>query len=308
VTDRLAGLDLNLLVSLDAILTERSVSKAAAQLGLSQPSLSVALRRLRLHFHDELLTRTGNTYSLTPLAVSLSENVSAALDSVRKVFSIDSVFDPSLATREFLIGGSDHAAATVGAAICAAADSEAPGVFFRVMNSMAGPPDQGLTMLEQSDAMLVPPGAFPGLPHLTVVQDHWVVLVAADNPLVGDSLTLEQLGQLPWVFTAQSRRAPRPAVVQLQMLGVEPQIECVVDSFLALPWFVIGTKRIALVPAQLAEMVIVDPRLRWLPCPYEAVQMSVVMYWHPRHTHDPAHQWLRRLIRDVGRSMTPAPT
>jgi LysR family nod box-dependent transcriptional activator len=301
--DKLAGLDLNLLVSLNAILTEQSVSKAAAQLGFSQPSLSLALRRLRIHFNDELLTRNGNTYSLTPLAVGLSENVAAAIDSVRRVFSIESAFDPALATREFLIRGSDHAAATIGTAICAAADIEAPGVFFRFMNSMAGDAEEALTTLEQCDAMFLPPGAFPGLPDLTVVKDHWVCLLSADNKFVGESLTLEQMGELPWVFTHQSRRSPRPAVVQLKMLGVEPQVDCIIDSFLALPWFLLGTDRLALVPARLAELLLIDPRLRSVPCPYEAVQMSVHMYWHPKLSHDPGHQWLRRLVKDIGLSM-----
>ena len=301
--DKLAGLDLNLLVSLNAILTERSVSKAATTLGFSQPSLSLALRRLRIHFQDELLTRNGNTYSLTPLAVGLSENVTTALDSVRKVFSIDSRFDPALATREFVIRSSDHAASTIGTAICAAAQDEAPGVFFRFMNSMVGEADEALSTLEQCDAMFLPPGAFPGLPSLTIVKDHWVCIMAADNTKIGDSLSLEQMSELPWVFTHQTRRAPRPAVAQLQMLGVEPHIVCVVDSFLALPWFLLGTDRLALVPAHLAELLMVDPRLRWVPLPYEAVQMSVHMYWHPKHSHDPGHQWLRRLVKDVGQSM-----
>jgi LysR family nod box-dependent transcriptional activator len=305
--DKLAGLDLNLLVSLNAILTEQSVSKAATQLGFSQPSLSLALRRLRIHFNDELLTRHGNTYSLTPLAISLTENVTTALEGVRKVFSIESIFDPALSTREFLIRGSDHAAATIGSAICAAADVEAPGVFFRFMNAMAGETEEVLHTLEQCDAMLLPPGVFPGLPSLTVVKDHWVCMLAADNAHVGDSLTLEQMGELPWVFTHQSRRAPRPAVAQLRMLGVEPVVDCVVDSFLALPWFLIGTNRLALVPARLAKLLLVDPRLRCVPCPYEAVQMSVHMYWHPKHSHDPAHQWLRRLVKDIGRSMEAEP-
>ncbi|WP_375388664.1 LysR family transcriptional regulator [uncultured Amnibacterium sp.] len=309
--DKLAGLDLNLLVSLNAVLRERSVSKAAAQLGFSQPSMSLALRRLRIHFNDELLTRTGNTYSLTPLAVGLSENVATALDSVRKVFSTDSVFDPALATREFEIRSSDHAAATLGPALRAAADREAPGVFFRFrqasVNDPGGPEEPGeqLHMLDACDGMVMPPGAFPGLPSLQVLKDHWVCLLSADNSRVGDALTLEDLDTLPWVFTHQTRQAPRPAIVQLQMLGVQAHPDCMVDSFLALPWFLLGTDRIALVPAQLAKLLIVDPRLRWLPCPYEAVQMSMHLYWHPRHTHDAAHQWLRRLFKEIGRS-TPA--
>src|SRR5687768_1337459 len=97
----LGRLDLNLLVSLDAILQQRSVTRAAAQMGLSQPALSASLARLRRHFDDELLTRVGNDYRLTPLAAQLRESVRLALTGVERVFSAQPQFDPASCTREF---------------------------------------------------------------------------------------------------------------------------------------------------------------------------------------------------------------
>src|SRR5690349_8785376 len=103
----LAGLDLNLMVSLDALLQQRSVTRAAAAMGLSQPALSGSLARLRRHFDDELLTRVGNDYRLTPLAVQLKDLVRVALSGAERVFAAQPHFDPASSTRDFTILVSD---------------------------------------------------------------------------------------------------------------------------------------------------------------------------------------------------------
>src|ERR1700733_13882015 len=96
-----ASLDLNLLVSLDALLQQASVTRAANQMGLSQPALSASLARLRRHFDDELLTRVGNEYRLTPMALQLKELARVALSGVERVFTAQPAFDPASSTREF---------------------------------------------------------------------------------------------------------------------------------------------------------------------------------------------------------------
>src|SRR5215217_2732539 len=110
----LASLDLNLLVSLDALLQQRSVTRAASQMGLSQPALSASLGRLRRHFGDELLTRVGNEYRLTPLAVQLGDLARLALTGVERVFTAQPEFDPASSTREFSLFMSDYGVAVLG--------------------------------------------------------------------------------------------------------------------------------------------------------------------------------------------------
>src|SRR3954467_15281366 len=122
----LAGLDLNLLVSLDALLQERSVTRAAARMGLSQPALSASLARLRRHFGDELLTRVGNDYRLTPLAVQLKELARIALSGVERVFTAQPEFDPGSSTREFSLVVSDYVVALLGDTIAGLLPEEAP--------------------------------------------------------------------------------------------------------------------------------------------------------------------------------------
>ena len=114
VAVNLASLDLNLLVSLDALLQERSVTRAAARMGLSQPALSASLARLRRHFGDELLSRAGNEYRLTPLAVQLRDLARLALTGVERVFTAQTEFDPASSTREFSLLVSDYVVAVLG--------------------------------------------------------------------------------------------------------------------------------------------------------------------------------------------------
>jgi DNA-binding transcriptional LysR family regulator len=124
----LANLDLNLLVPLDALLRERSVTRAAASLGLSQPSLSSSLARLRRHFNDELLVRVGNSYELTPMAVQLRRRTEAALVSVERAFATESVFTPATSQREYRIVASDYPMAVLGGPVGRLLAERAPGI------------------------------------------------------------------------------------------------------------------------------------------------------------------------------------
>src|ERR1700712_4531405 len=121
-----ANLDLNLLVSLDALLDQRGVTRAARQLGLSQPALSASLARLRRHFGDDLLTRVGNEDRLPPRAGQLKPRVRLALEGVERVFTAQPEFDPAQSTREFSVLTSDYAAALLGGALAELFTAEAP--------------------------------------------------------------------------------------------------------------------------------------------------------------------------------------
>src|SRR3954469_8662053 len=135
VTDQplLSRLDLNLLVALDALLTERSVTRAAERLHLSQPALSASLASLRTHFNDPILARRGNTYELTPFALRLAEHTTTALEAARRVFESQATWTPAESTREFSLYGSDYGFTTVGRVVSELAAERAPGVRFRFM-------------------------------------------------------------------------------------------------------------------------------------------------------------------------------
>src|SRR5215472_796790 len=150
---KLANLDLNLLVSLDALLAERSVSRAAERLGLSQPSLSASLARLRRHFRDDLLTRVGNHYELTPLAAQLGEQTTSALAAVARVFASEPDFDPATSEREFTVLISDYAIAVLGPPL-AALLQQAPHVRLR-LHQVPTPVVDVAQALRDVDAMVL---------------------------------------------------------------------------------------------------------------------------------------------------------
>ena len=195
----LSRLDLNLLVALDALLTERSVTRAAERLHLSQPALSASLARLRNHFNDPILARRGNAYELTPLALRLSEHTTIALDAARRVFESQATWTPHESTREFSIYGSDYGFATIGAAVSRVAARTAPGVRFRFMLHNTPIVDDAANSLRSVDAMVIPHGHLTDLPYEDLWRDRWVVVADESNTLVADGLSMEILAQCPWV-------------------------------------------------------------------------------------------------------------
>lgn len=302
----LSRLDLNLLVALDALLTERSVTRAAERLHLSQPALSASLARLRTHYNDPILARRGNTYELTPLALRLTEHTTTALDAARRVFESQAIWTPHDSTREFSIYGSDYGFAAIGTAISKLAAEEAPGVRFRFMLHNPAIVDEAAVRLRSVDGMVIPHGHLTDLAYTDLWRDDWVVLASTSNDAVGDELTMEHLGALPWVFTFQTRTAFTSASRQLQLLGIEPRVEAVVESFLALPHFIKGTDRLGLIQAGLAESVAQVKGVRVLTPPFDATPVVNALWWHPVHGRDPEHAWMRGLFERAAASITAA--
>jgi DNA-binding transcriptional LysR family regulator len=303
VTDHqlLSRLDLNLLVSLDALLTERSVTRAAERLHLSQPALSASLARLRVHFGDQILARRGNTYELTPFAVRLTEHTTTALEAARRVFESQATWTPTQSTREFSIYGSDYGFATVGKVVSQLAATRASGVRFRFMLHNPLVVEDATNRLRSVDGMIIPHGFLTDLPFLDLWQDGWAALVSADNDTVGDELTMEDLSTLPFVMNYSSRSAFTSASRQIQQLGIEPHVDVVVESFLSMPHFVVGTDRVGLIQNALLPTARRIGGTRIVRLPFAATPLVNALWWHPVHGQDPEHAWMRDLFAEAGR-------
>ena len=291
-----ANLDLNLLVSLNALLQHKSVTKAAQQLTLSQPALSAALARLRRHFNDELLYRVGNEYHLTPLAAELRQRARLALDGVERVFSAQPNFDPSRSTREFGVLVSDYGITVLGDTLARLFTEAAPHARLRF-----GPTSPDLVAraehtLVGTDLMLVPHGFVTDLPHRDLHRDRWVMIVSSDNDAITDELTIEHLTTLPWVVVFHGRSAATPADRQLRMLGIEPTVQVVTENFLTVPGLVAGSNRIALLQERLVRLLPLNSGLRTMACPVEVGELVEAMWWHPVYERDPEHIFLRDIV------------
>ena len=303
----LAGLDLNLLVALDALLQQRSVTRAAAQTGVGQPAMSSSLARLRRHLGDELLARSGNEYRLTPLALDLRERVRMALTGVERVFAGRDDFDPATTSREFTLRVSDYGEAVLSTAVADLLAKEAPGTRLRHVPNAAHPLDRTDPALLGTDLVVMPHGPVTDLHHEDLYRDEWVCLVSSENGAVGDSLTVEHLRELPWVVTFHSAAGTTQGMANLRLTGVEPDVRVVTEHFLTVPGHVAGSDRIALLQRRLLGVLPPRDDVRVLPCPFPAGDLTVAMWWHPVHDDDPAHTWFRDVVRRAARVGTPLP-
>jgi len=298
----LNSLDLNLVLALRALLEERNVTRAGQRIGLSQPAMSAALARLRRHFDDELLARPAGQYELTALGRALLDRAATACDMLERVFSSHADFEPANADHEFTILGSDYAATIFGAELARTVHAEAPGIRLRFRRVPGDVTEDAATLLSTADGMFMPHGIISGFPAVDLFTDRWVFVVARENPEVADRLALADLARLPWV--TYQRTYDSPAVRQLAMIGIEPRVEASVDTFHVLPFLVAGTSRIALMPASLAVRLADVAGVRVLDAPYGVVPLQEAMWWHPVHTYDAAHIWLRETAARVGTGIT----
>ncbi|WP_439030463.1 LysR family transcriptional regulator [Gordonia terrae] len=295
--------DFNLLRTLDALLVERSVSRAAEKLMLSQPATSAALARLRRHFDDELLMRDGNTYRLTPLAAQLLERTPDALNGLDRVFSHQTSFDPKESGRHFVLSCSDYSYVGLSdrLAMIHRDDSTRVKVELRQLTTtlLAEAPDS----LQTVDGVVLPHGILldaKNTPYLDLLRDEWVCLVANDNDRVGDTLTRQNLAELPWVITSWRPVTDTSAMRELRHEGIEPRIQLIVDSYASLPALVSGTNRIALCQKRLTTRVQARWPVRVLPCPVTLTPLSLALWWHPSQTDDPGHEWFRHMLSGDG--------
>jgi DNA-binding transcriptional LysR family regulator len=294
----LAGLDMNLVVALRALLEERNVTRAGKRIGLSQPAMSAALARLRRHFGDELLSRDSGSYELTTLGAVLLDRARTACEMLERVFASQAQFDPAREEREFTILASDYAVAVFGVRLAAVLHDRAPRVRLTFRQPPARVADDPAALLSTVDGLLMPHGVISNLPAVELYRDSWKCVVARDNADVGDRLTLQQLADLPWA--AYQRTFDATVARQLSMLAVEPRVQVSVDNFQLLPAMVAGTRRVALVQGLLAERLPANSGIRILECPFEAVPVREALWWHPVHTHDAGHRWLRETAALVG--------
>jgi DNA-binding transcriptional LysR family regulator len=296
----LAGLDMNLVVALHALLAERNVTRAGQRIGLSQPATSAALARLRRHFGDELLARKGGGYELTALGSVLLDRTKIACDMLQRVFGSQPFFDPEQEDREFVIVASDYAVTVFGAELAREISARAPQVktIFRQPSEVYM--DDPTRHLSTVDALLMPHGIVAGLPAVELFTDRWVCAVSEDNPEVGERITLGQLATLPWAAYQAAHAAS--VTQQLSLLGIEPHVQVLADSFQLLPPLIAGTRRVAMIHELLAVRLGLGPGsgIRVMDCPFDAVPVREALWWHPVHTHDAGHLWLRDMASAVG--------
>ena len=300
----LAGLDLNLLVFLRELLRERNVTRAAQRVGVTQSAASAALARLRRHFGDDLLVRARGGFVLSPLAVQLAAQVEPVCASVERLFATGPEFRPGESEREFTLLAPDYVLAALGERLSRSMYAAAPRARLHVQVVKESLPGDVLETLRLLDGIVSAPTAAlraPGIRGLELFRDRWVCVVSSDSP-VCERLRVEDLERLPWVVPHHpdgEYPASFPLAPLMAGLAVRPRVAVRVDSYLATPWFVAGTDRVAVMQRRLAQVFADRPDLRILECPGNPPPIVETLWWHEKNDEDDAHRWFRTLIAEA---------
>jgi DNA-binding transcriptional LysR family regulator len=299
---RVMRADLNLLTSLQALLEERSVTKAAARLGLSQPTLSTALGRLRRQFGDDLLMRTGNVYVLTPMAERLLESTNQALFWADRVFDSKEQFVPAESDRVFRVVVSDAQLPIFGKELVDIVGREAPGVRLRFEHSTARFLGNTQEWLRSVDALVLPQGLLDQVPNAELYRDAWVCVVDAARS--GLHLTHKDMAERAWVMPYEPGMRVLSPDRPLGDVDFVPRSTVITEDFLAVPHLVAGSERIGLMPARIARLVASECGVVVARSEIDLGELIESLWWHPVHDRDPGHRWLREVAARAAANLT----
>lgn len=291
----ISGMDLNLLTTLDALLHERSVSAAGRRTGLSQPATSAALRRLRAHFDDPLLVRSGGRYELTPLAESLAEQLGPVLEATTRLATTRA--SSTIDDREFAIVMADSDAAILAAPLLESLRSSAPRASLRIDNATVGIRRDMRERLRLVDGSVLPHRLLDGLPCLDLFEERWVCLADADNARLVEGMSAEELGQLSWVTAFERPPFVFSPLETLRARGVAVRIAAHTEAFATLPALVRGTEHVALIPSRMAPAP--SSGFRTVGCALLPQPYALAFAWHPVHERQPQHRELRQHLAAV---------
>lgn len=295
---RFNNLDLNLLVALDALLTEESVSKAAQRLHLSQSAMSAALRRLREFFHDELFVIVGRRMLPTQLALELAGPVHRILSDVQCGVIQREPFDPSTTERCFKIAASDYMVRIFLSGIAEQLQRDAPRMQLDIWpltgtNTLANFSAGEIDLIFSLEQYLQ-----SKLPKIELYSEDFVVIAWDQNEKIAEILTLKDYERLGHVVVRLGidRLTPIDEVFVTDA-GIERRTEIVVGAFDHTPDFVVHTQRLATIQRRLAHHYAATMPLRIYELPFDTPKLKMGMQWHRHNTLDPAHRWLRESIK-----------
>ncbi|MFC8797788.1 LysR family transcriptional regulator [Promicromonospora sp. NPDC057138] len=292
----MSSFDLNLLRPLHVLLEERSVTRAAARLNLSQPATSAALARLRRHYNNELLVRSGRSMELTPFARDLLPAVLRGITELQVVVDRKEVFDPAQTQRRFVLAATDYMTAILAGPLMKTFAREAPGAS---VDFVPQPPQSGdLTAFAKLDAIIGPQGLhLPGRSEELFSDDFVLIADPANSVLDAANPRLEMLRHVPHAAAYLTGPDDIGIDAVLSRAGIDHVVAARLFGLASLPLLVSGTDFVALVPRMLAARASQTLGLTRFELPAELnVAMTEAIYWHPRDD-DPAVRWLREAVK-----------
>jgi DNA-binding transcriptional LysR family regulator len=288
-------LDLNLLVTLEALLVEQNVTKAAARLHLSQPAVSAQLNRLRSAFDDPLLIPAQRGMTPTAKAIELLDPLRQALDQVRTIVTTHRQFDPARASLIVTIACTDYLQAAVVEPLAKQLRTRAPGLRIAVRNLDV---QQLEAQMERGDidlALLTPQDASPTLRVRRLFDERYVLIGRRDHPQLRRKITVKTFAQLEHVIVSlRGGDFVTPVDNALAAFGYKRNVVLSAASFLFVPGIVADSDFVALVPERL--ILGRTDKLKLLDCPFPVEGFAVGMVWHERSHGSSGQRWVRDAI------------
>ena len=300
---RLHRLDLNLLIMLDILIAEKSVSQTAQRLSMTQPAVSNALSRLRAHFDDELFVVMGRRMVPTPLCESLAEPVRRIIAELSVIAATRAGFDPATTDRMFTIICSDYVFLVFLSVALRGLAVAAPNLKVRTLLANEGMGD--LLRSGRADFGIFPePRLIEGLPHATLFEDDFSVIAWTGNTLVKGPLSPEQYLSLGHVSTSIGPTTP-PHIEQesLDLYGIERNIAVYAPNFTGVAEAVIGTNNIATGHSRSAEIMSQRRPLKLMAPPVAIAPFKECLQWNQAMEIDPGIVWIKNYLIETGRTL-----
>lgn len=297
----LAGIDLNLLVVFDALMTEQNVTRAGERLGLSQPATSNALARLRSLINDDLFIRTAAGLRPTPTAIALKQQLRPALQQIQAALLEQSTFNPATSDRIFAIGMSDYGEFTLLPQLMQTLQTIAPQVCVQIR---AGDRQKLLTLLDSGEIDLAC-GVFPEKiawhNEQLLFQESYVCVCRRDHPVIGTSVSLEEYLAVSHLLVSVKEDRIGRVDMRLAQQNLKRHIALSIPHFLTAPFILAQTDLVATLAQRIALTFAQHQPLKLLPMPLPITGFSVFMRWHRTTETSPACQWLRSIVLEVSR-------
>jgi DNA-binding transcriptional LysR family regulator len=294
---RFKGLDLNLLVAFDALMVDRSVSRAAQRVNLSQPAMSNALSRLRAYFGDDLLIAHNKRMYPTPFAETLIPQVQAALATMESVVATSRHFDPATSSRTFRVMTSDYIATAVLFPMITRLASAAPGVRVELLL----PSQRRIELLDNGNIdLLITLEAYltPELPSDFLLEDRYWLVGRADHPALVEGITLETMQAYEHVMVAiGEERLPSFGDAYLDRIGIQRRVAMTAPNFAMLPWLLQETDWLTLMQGRLAHLMQRNFAIKIVPPPVPIPPLVEMAQYHVTRSNDPGLRWLIDTIR-----------
>jgi len=307
----LDGLDLNILVSLDALLSEKNVTRAAERVFVSQPAMSAALQKLRQRLSDPLLERAGRKMELTPRARSLAGPVKELLFRIQAMLAIESAFDPATAQRKFSLVMSAYCAEIFGAPLAHRIAGLAPNVSCQIDDLSSN----ALTRVYEGQVdVCIAPSQQDSLDDTYRVDisceqylfaDLWVLIGDRDNRLLDRPMSYETFCAQRYAETRLDTGVVSMVEQTLARRPARPITAAWMPNYLNTMAMIGGTDLLAIVPSRLFTLHGEHFRLRAAASPLLLPAIDEIAIWHPRNEADPAHRWMIGILSEVASGMPP---